>query len=99
MTSAPSRLVLRMWAVDLELIDGSRTSIWIGSVLEERLDRPYSLFTLARTQPDINGPRNAVAGAIQSGRLAVRTDAAATDDWDGRVLLIRETPLYRADGR
>ncbi len=98
-SNGPSRLVLRMWAVDLELIDGSRTPIWIGSVLEERLDRPYSLFTLARTQPDVNGPRKAVADAIQSGRLAVRTDASATGDWDGRVLLIRETALYRADGR
>ena len=95
--SKDTRLVLRMWAVDLELTDGGRSSVWIGSVLEERFDRPLSLFTLARTLRDVNTPRDAVSGAIQSGRIAVRSDRSGEHDWDGRVLLARESSLNGAD--
>jgi undecaprenyl-diphosphatase len=86
-----SRFVLRIWAVDLELTNGNPTPVWVGSVLEEHFDRPLSMFTLAWTQFDVNTPRDAVADAIQTGRLAVRNDGVAVDDWDGRVLLIRES--------
>jgi hypothetical protein len=91
------RLVLRMWAVDLQLINDRRSSVWVGSVLEERFDRPLSLFTLARTLRDVNTPRDAVSGAIQSGRIAVRSDRTGEHDWDGRVLLARESSLNGAD--
>ena len=96
-TSPPiaSRFVLRMWPVDLELINGSQAPVWIGSVLEERLDRPFSLITISRTQPDVNKPRDAVADAIQSARLAVRTEGELDEDWDGQVLLIPEGSLPR----
>jgi undecaprenyl-diphosphatase len=86
-----SRFVLRMWAVDLELTDGSPTPVWIGSVLEEHFDRPLSMFTLAWTQFDMNKPRDAVADAIQSKQTAVRNSGVTASDWDGRVLLIRES--------
>jgi undecaprenyl-diphosphatase len=95
--SKDARLVLRMWAVDLELINGRRSSVWVGSVLEERFDRPLSLFTLARTLRDVNAPRDAVSGAIQSGRIAMRSDRIGAYDWDGRVLLVREGSLNEAD--
>lgn len=58
-----SRFVLRLWATDLELTDGTSSPVWVGSVVEERLDRPLSLFTLARTQPDMNTPRQVLAPA------------------------------------
>jgi undecaprenyl-diphosphatase len=72
--SEDARLVLRMWAVDLELINGRRSSVWVGSVLEERFDRLLSLFTLARTLRDVNTARDAISGAIQSGRIVVQSD-------------------------
>ncbi|TIS55791.1 MAG: phosphatase PAP2 family protein [Mesorhizobium sp.] len=84
-----SRLVLRLWAVDLELADGASLPVWVGSIVEERLDRPLSLFTLAWTQPDMNTPRDVVASELHAGRLAVRADTA-TANWDGRILLARE---------
>jgi undecaprenyl-diphosphatase len=87
-----SRFVLRMWAVDLELTNGSSTPVWVGSVLEEHFDRPLSMFTVAWTQFDMNKPRDAVADAIQSKQLAVRNAGVTASDWDGRVLLIRESP-------
>lgn len=86
-----SRFVLRLWAVDLTLTNHTAVPVWVGSVVEERLDRPFSLFTLTRTQPGMNIPRDVLAEGLQSGHLVVRTDATANADWDGRVLLARET--------
>ena len=88
---AGSRFVLRMWAVDIELANGKPSLLWVGSVVEERLDHPLSLFTLASTQPDMNTPRNALAAALDGGRLVSRSGGTAEADWDGRVLLARES--------
>jgi membrane protein DedA with SNARE-associated domain/membrane-associated phospholipid phosphatase len=90
-----SRFVLRMWPVDLELINGSHAPVWVGSVVEERIDRPFSLISVARTQADANKPRDAIADAVPSGRVEIRPLGAATDGWDGRVLLIPESSLRR----
>jgi len=88
---AGSRLVLRLWAVDLELTNGQRSPLWIGSVVEERLDHHLSLFTLASTQPDMNTPRNVLAAAFDGGRLVSRASEIAEANWDGYVLLARES--------
>ncbi|MDW6022537.1 VTT domain-containing protein [Mesorhizobium sp. BAC0120] len=88
--SSESRFVLRLWSVDLKLTDGDASPVWVGSVIEERLDRLLSLFTLASTQPDMNAPREMLAQALPDGRLAPRTDASAIAGWDRRVLLIRQ---------
>ena len=92
-----SRFVLRMWPVDLELINGSHAPVWVGSVVEERIDRPFSLITIARTQSDVNKPtgRNSRRRS-HPGAWRIRTVAAAADGWDGRVLLIPERSLRRA---
>jgi undecaprenyl-diphosphatase len=88
---ARSRLVLRLWAVDLELTNGQRSPLWIGSVVEERLDHPLSLFTLTSTQPDMNAPRSALAATLDGGRLVSRASGIAEAVWDGHVLLARES--------
>ena len=80
-----------MWAVDIELANGKPSPLWVGSVVEESLDHPLSLFTLASTQPDMNTPRNALAAALDGGRLVSRSGGTAEADWDGRVLLARES--------
>ncbi len=90
-----SRFVLRMWPVDLDLVNGRHAPVWVGSVVEERIGRPCSLITIARTQSDVNKPRDAIADAVPSGRVEIRTLGAATDGWDGRVLLIPESSLRR----
>jgi undecaprenyl-diphosphatase len=87
---ATSRLVLRLWAVDIELKNGSSSPLWIGSVVEERLDHPLSFLTVARRLPDVNTPRELLAAALDTARLVTRTSATATAGWDGRVLLARE---------
>lgn len=85
-----SRLVLRLWAADLELTNGRRSPLWIGSVVEERLDHPLSLFTLTSTRPDMNAPRSALAAVLDGGRLVSRTGGMTNPDWDGQVLLARQ---------
>ncbi|MGV8920595.1 MAG: phosphatase PAP2 family protein [Pseudomonas sp.] len=84
----PSRLVLRMWAVDFELTNGRTSQLWIGSVVEERIYHPLSLVTLTSTQPDVNAPRDTLADAFD-GQLRTRTEETADADWDGKVLLAR----------
>ncbi len=89
-TSNQSRFVLRLWTVDLKLTDQTSLPLWVGSVVEERLDRPLSLVTLTITQPGMNAPRDVLAQEVQSGRLAQRSNANMIASWDGRVLLARE---------
>jgi undecaprenyl-diphosphatase len=92
-----SRFVLRMWPADLEITDGAPSPLWVGSVVEERLDRPLSLFTFAWTQRDVNTPRKVVTEALQLGWLVSRVDSAS-EGWDGRVLLIEQGSLQGPQG-
>lgn len=89
-TPTASRLVLRLWAVDLELTNGQTAPLWIGSVVEERLYRPFSLVSVASTQTDVNAPRQVLAGSLGGGRLVLRAVEMTDADWDGQVLLARQ---------
>lgn len=88
--TAGSRLVLRLWAVDIELANGQMIPLWVGSVVEERLYRLFSLVTLSSTAVDVNAPRRTLAGVLQGGRLVSRGNGAMDDNWDGLVLLARQ---------
>jgi membrane protein DedA with SNARE-associated domain len=94
-TPAGSRLVLRLWAVDLQLTNGQAAPLWVGSVVEEHLYHPFSLFTLASTQPDVNAPRRILADALEGGRLVSRTKGMTDPDWDGQVLLARPSDAQK----
>jgi len=85
-----SRLVLRVWVVDFELTNERPSSLWMGSVVEERFYHPLSLITLASTQPGVNAPRSTLAAAFGDGRLLPRPPGTADGDWDGQVLLARQ---------
>jgi len=89
--SAGSRLVLRVRAVDLELTNGHKSPVWIGSVVEERLYHPLELLTLVSTQPAVNAPRQALAEALEEGRIVPMMEGLPTPDWDGRTLLARQS--------
>ncbi|MHA6181654.1 bifunctional DedA family/phosphatase PAP2 family protein [Pseudomonas mohnii] len=84
-----SRLVLRVWIVDFELTNERTSSLWMGSVVEERIYHPLSLITLTSTQPGVNAPRSTLAVAFDDGRLLSRPPGTANGDWDGDVLLAR----------
>ncbi len=87
---ADSRLVLRLWEADFTLENGRSSPMWIGSVVEERLRHPFSLFTLPVTQPDVNAPREDLAVTFGDGRIVNRRDREIASQWDGNVLLARE---------
>jgi undecaprenyl-diphosphatase len=87
-----SRYVLRLWRVDLTLTNSTSVPLWIGSVVEEHLERPMSLITLAFVQANMNAPRNSLAGNLRSEQTVLRTAGIADADWDGGVLLVRREP-------
>ncbi len=84
-----SRLVLRLWPADIQLAGGEGAPLWIGSVVEERLGRHFSLVTSAWVGADMNAGRDALAREFPEGELVARPDGAGDGDWDGRVLLLR----------
>jgi undecaprenyl-diphosphatase len=89
-TPVGSRLVLRLWAVNLELTNGKTSPLWIGSVVDERFSHPFSLFTLTSAQPDINAPRQVLAGTLDRARFVLRSRGMTSTDWDGQVLLAQQ---------
>jgi membrane protein DedA with SNARE-associated domain/membrane-associated phospholipid phosphatase len=91
--SAPpsaSRLVLRLWATDMQMAGAPPTPLWTGSVLEERVDHPLSLITVVSTGSDLNAPRQVLAQSLAGGSLMSRTGERPDAGWDGRVLLARQ---------
>jgi undecaprenyl-diphosphatase len=85
-----SRFVLRVWATDIDLRNGHRAELWIGSVVEEQLGNRFPLFTVAQAQPDANAPRDLLAASLDTGRLVTRADRSSTHIWDGQVLLAHD---------
>lgn len=84
-----TRFVLRLWDADLNLMGEKLAPVWIGSVVQEQIERPLSLSSAVSTQADANTPRDILAQILGSGRIAVRPDAEANTNWDGGVLLLR----------
>lgn len=85
-----ARLVLRLWAADINLTNGKTVPLWTASVVEESLRHPLSLVTLTSQMPGANGPRQKLAAALPEGRLVTRQTGEATEAWDGQVLLAGE---------
>lgn len=94
---AAARWVLRLWGTGFEIRNGSTAPIWVGSVVEERFTHPYSLFTLGRMQPDLDGPRDALASALAEVRFVGPAPPAPRYGWDRRVLLARARPVSSSE--
>ena len=91
-TAAPdrSRLVLRLWPTDIQLVSATQMPVWIGSVVEERLGRHLSLFTSVSTSSSMNVGRDALAKEFPEGKLVAGSDNnEAHTNWDGQVLLLQ----------
>jgi magnesium-transporting ATPase (P-type) len=89
------RFVLRLWRSDIEVTDvqGAVRPLWIGTVLEERMEVFGDIMTVTRSEMDFNAPRDLVVSALTSSRLASRRKAAALIGWDGLVLLAVDPTL------
>lgn len=82
-------LVLRLWRsrATVSTHDGPARPVLVGAVLRQMLRHPLPSVTLAVALPGANGPRDAVAQALGTGRVAARPGTPATPDWDGAVLV------------
>lgn len=93
-----ARLVLRLWSpgVGVETCDGSLETLWVGNAVTQRFSRPFAQLTFGRATGEANSPREAVAAALPSARLAQRSDLMAESTWDGKVLLARDPANRKA---
>ena len=96
------RLVLRLWRSSVELIRGPAPPwpLYVGTVVEQRIERVAPIMTITRALPEYNAPRNALAGALKLWRLAARYGASFGRGWDGCVLLaaVGAPPAARSGG-
>lgn len=83
-----SRLALRIWSTDFTV---GADPLWVGSVVEERLERPLSLVTVTPAQGGADAPRAAVVEALPGAQPAPRPGIAPRPTWDGQVLLADDT--------
>jgi len=74
------------------LRDGRSAPLWMGTIVEEHLESPLSLLTLARAQRGVDAPRDLLAASLNGGRLAARADRLP--GWDGQVLLAHDASLF-----
>lgn len=89
-TASAARLVLRLWATDMEMAGVEPKPLWTGSIMEERVDHPLSLITVVSTGSDFNAPRQTLAQSFGGGSLMSRTGERPDAGWDGRVLLAEQ---------
>ncbi|WP_371365375.1 VTT domain-containing protein [Pseudomonas sp. QL9] len=85
-----SRFVLRLWATDARLQEPESPSLWVGSVVEERLVHYSSLYTLEWRLANVNDALNWLSNGLEEGPLRIGRAADSSPDWDGRVLLAHE---------
>lgn len=85
-----SRFVLRLWATDARLDGPESPSLWVGSVVEERLVHYSSLYTLEWRQGNVNEALNWLSKGLEGGPLRIGRTTDSSADWDGRVLLAHE---------
>jgi membrane protein DedA with SNARE-associated domain/membrane-associated phospholipid phosphatase len=86
-----SRLILRVWRANVVLgADGKEYPLWVGAVVQQRLYRVASLFTLGLAYRDLDAPRPLVVHSFAPARLVYRQTGAARFGWDGWLLLAHD---------
>jgi membrane-associated phospholipid phosphatase len=82
-----ARLVLRLWRsrIDLTSEDTLDEPLWIGTVVEERLEDLMGILVVTREMPDLNGPRDHLNDEMPFARRLSRDVVAP--GWDGFVLM------------
>ena len=82
-----ARFVLRLWRSGIHLTgtDARDEPLWIGTVVEERLEELMGILVVTREMPDLNGPRDRLNDEMPSARRVSRDVVAP--GWDGVVLI------------
>ncbi len=87
------RLVLRLWSSG-RILQSPRNPIWVGTVTEERINRPLAWFNLPQDGQDFNAPRGVLLESLSGmpTRLVKRDGMpqSASEEivWDKTVLLV-----------
>lgn len=82
------RYVLRLWRSDMELSTAASASpLYLGTVIEERLQRVAPVMSVTEALADYDLPRTVLARALQDSRLRARPGVTPQPQWDGCVLL------------
>ena len=82
-----ARLVLRLWDSGFDLTNGVAHTLCSGSVVAEYLTRYMGLFTVPRTDPNMDAPRDVLAAHLSSKRFVARSAKLPENTWDGRIVL------------
>lgn len=91
-----TRFVLRLWRSDVEVRDDRDTKrpLWIGTVVEERMEIFGGIMTATRAQKDVDAPRDVVGSMLVPSRVARRSEVPLLMGWDGLVLLADEPRIF-----
>jgi membrane protein DedA with SNARE-associated domain/membrane-associated phospholipid phosphatase len=86
-----ARFVLRLWrsGIHLTSTDARDEPLWIGTVVEERLEDLMGILVLTREMPDLNGPRDRLTDEMPSASRVQRD--VAEPGWDGFVVISHES--------
>jgi len=88
--SPTARFVLRFWqsGIDLTSADARDESLWIGTVVEERLEDLMGILVVTREMPGLNGPRDRLTDGMPAAHRVKRD--VAEPNWDGFVAIGHE---------
>mgnify|MGYP000559792836 CR=1 FL=1 len=85
--STDTRRILRLWPADIDIVGQSTVPLWFGSIIEEKLYRPLSLFTLVWTPQHDGSSVNTLGNTLINPHLVTRIAVGAAQSRDIKVLL------------
>ncbi len=82
-----TRRILRLWPADIDIVGQKTVPLWLGSIIEERLYHPASLFTLVWTPERGGSPVDSLLETLSSPQSVTRPVAGADQSGAITVLL------------
>ncbi|MCW8309299.1 LssY C-terminal domain-containing protein [Acidiphilium sp. PA] len=70
-TANIDRLVLRLWRSDglIPMPDGAMARLWIGTIVAERVQTPFSTLNITEDARNLNTPLRQLVAALPDGRI------------------------------
>ncbi len=87
---AKARLIFQVWPADVQIEGKTIEPLWIGSVVEQKIMRPFSLISYPATTSDLKQPSDPLLSAFPDAQRVTRPkaiSAGSAGSWNGEVLL------------